>query len=197
MEFFQLGFDPVLEISAEHGTGVAELLDEIVERLGAGLRARERRRRRGSGLGRRAADDGEPPAPSPTASDDETRVAIVGRPNVGKSSLVNRLLREERVLVSDMPGTTRDAIDSPLMWHRRQLPDHRHGRHAAAGPRRRAAARWRWSASRSPRKRSPTPTSSRSSSTRAPARPIRTRRSAAKPTAPDAASSSSPTNGTS
>src|SRR5439155_12868917 len=51
----------------------------------------------------------------------ETRVAIVGRPNVGKSSLVNRLLREERVLVSDMPGTTRDAIDAPLMWHKRRF----------------------------------------------------------------------------
>src|SRR5262249_45877916 len=51
----------------------------------------------------------------------ETRVAIVGRPNVGKSSLVNRLLREQRVLVSDLPGTTRDAIDVPLVWHRRRF----------------------------------------------------------------------------
>jgi GTP-binding protein len=48
-------------------------------------------------------------------------VAIVGRPNVGKSSLVNRLLHAERVLVSDMPGTTRDAIDAPLTWHRRRF----------------------------------------------------------------------------
>ena len=48
-------------------------------------------------------------------------VAIIGRPNVGKSSLVNRLLREERVLVSDLPGTTRDAIDVPLLWHRRRF----------------------------------------------------------------------------
>ena len=56
-----------------------------------------------------------------TETPQETRVAIVGRPNVGKSSLVNRLLREERVLVSEMPGTTRDAIDAPLMWHRRRF----------------------------------------------------------------------------
>src|SRR5207247_10464082 len=62
------------------------------------------------------------PQPSvPAPLDDETRIAIVGRPNVGKSSLVNRLLREERVLVSDMPGTTRDAIDAPLVWHRRRF----------------------------------------------------------------------------
>ena len=63
----------------------------------------------------------EPLNLQPPASDDETGVAIVGRPNVGKSSLVNRLLREERVLVSDMPGTTRDAIDTMLTWHRRRF----------------------------------------------------------------------------
>src|SRR6202163_1617070 len=82
MEFFQLGFDPVVEISAEHGQGVAELLDEIVRVLGArGLR---------SGTG--GASDSEPTLTSdpqpPTSSaipPDETGVAIVGRPNVGKS----------------------------------------------------------------------------------------------------------------
>src|SRR5581483_7205277 len=109
MEFFQLGFDPVLEISAEHGHGVAELLDAIV----VGLRAE------GSGLTDPPSPALSPLALSPTI--EETRVAIVGRPNVGKSSLVNRLLSEERVLVSDMPGTTRDAIDVPLTWHRRRF----------------------------------------------------------------------------
>ncbi len=51
----------------------------------------------------------------------EVRVAIVGRPNVGKSSLLNRLLKEERVLVSEMPGTTRDAIDAVLTWHKQRF----------------------------------------------------------------------------
>jgi GTP-binding protein len=121
LEFYELGFDPVFEISAEHGTGVAELLDEIVTALGDS---------RTRGLGVEAptatAESPGPESPSPQSrvlddSDREIRVAVVGRPNVGKSSLVNRLLREERVLVSDMPGTTRDAIDSPLVWHRRRF----------------------------------------------------------------------------
>ena len=129
MEFFQLGFDPVTEISAEHGTGVADLLDEIVRRL-----EEKHARAKGSGLRAQGSHDDSPQpsalSPSgpdeesaliPDKADQETRVAIVGRPNVGKSSLVNRLLREERVLVSDMPGTTRDAIDSPLLWHRRHF----------------------------------------------------------------------------
>ena len=107
-DFFVLGFDPVVEISAEHGDGVAELLDEIVRVLGA--------------RGRRLDKHGPDRAPSPQPSaPEETKIAIVGRPNVGKSSLVNRLLKEERVLVSDMPGTTRDAIDSILTWHKRRF----------------------------------------------------------------------------
>ena len=110
MEFFQLGFDPVVEISAEHGHGVADLLDEIVERL----------RAEGATAPQPPTPSPEPPAPSPQPPE-ETRIAIVGRPNVGKSSLVNKLLREERVLVSDMPGTTRDAIDTMLTWHRRRF----------------------------------------------------------------------------
>jgi GTPase len=97
LEFFQFGFDPVVEIAAEHGTGVGDLLDEIVKRVRTV----------------------RPAADEPREVADEIGVAIVGRPNVGKSSLVNRLLKEERVLVSDMPGTTRDAIDTVLRWHRR------------------------------------------------------------------------------
>src|SRR5262249_22514963 len=113
LEFFQLGFDPVFEISAEHGTGVAELLDEIVRGLGD-LGTRGLRTDRAETDEDRAETHEEartavpqsrsPQVPSP--ADTEIRVAIVGRPNVGKSSLVNRLLREERVLVSEMPGTT-------------------------------------------------------------------------------------------
>ena len=115
-EFYQLGFEPVVEISAEHGQGVGDLLDEIVQ----GLRAK------GFGLEppKSASGEDEPRALTPQPSalrDTEIAVAIVGRPNVGKSSLLNRLLKEERVLVSDMPGTTRDAIDAVLMWHRRRF----------------------------------------------------------------------------
>ena len=60
-------------------------------------------------------------APPRDERPEETAVAIVGRPNVGKSSLVNRMLREERVLVSPMPGTTRDAIDTELQWRKRRF----------------------------------------------------------------------------
>jgi GTPase len=95
LEFYQLGFDPVVEIAAEHGEGTGDLLDEIVKKLPTR---------------RESARASEPP---------EIAVAIVGRPNVGKSSLLNRLLREERAIVSDMPGTTRDSVDALLHWHRR------------------------------------------------------------------------------
>jgi GTP-binding protein len=97
-EFFVFGFDHVFEIAAEHGTGVPELLDAAIGQLKAAGR-----------VGNAVAVE----------SPDEVAVAIVGRPNVGKSSLVNRLLREERTIVSDMPGTTRDAIDTLLRWHKR------------------------------------------------------------------------------
>lgn len=108
MQFYELGFDPLIEVSSEHGTGVGDLLDEIVKRLPAGARARAGR------------DDATDPAAQATTPG-EVGIAVVGRPNAGKSSLVNRLLKEERMLVSEVPGTTRDAVDTVLRWHRRDF----------------------------------------------------------------------------
>ncbi len=96
VEFYRLGFEPVIEIAAEHGEGTGDLLDEIVKLLPAGRSE-----------------------PAPSQEPDEVAVAIVGRPNVGKSSLLNRLLREERSIVSDLPGTTRDSVDALVRWHKR------------------------------------------------------------------------------
>ena len=96
VEFYALGFDPVIPIASEHGTGVGDLLDAVVSRLAVGK--------------------SEAPA-----EPEETKVAIIGRPNVGKSSLVNRLLKEERMVVSEMAGTTRDPVDSILKWHKQQF----------------------------------------------------------------------------
>ena len=103
LELYRLGFDTVIEVSAEHGDGSGDLLELIVEKLQ---------------LSRDEAtesDEAEPEEPEKP----ETAIAIVGRPNAGKSSLVNRLLREDRMIVSEVPGTTRDSVDSLLQWHRR------------------------------------------------------------------------------
>ncbi len=91
LEFEQWGFAAVFPVSAEHGYGMAEMLDAAMDIL-----------------------------PAPEALDakpDELTLAIVGRPNVGKSSLVNRLTGEERVIVSPIPGTTRDAIDTEIDYN--------------------------------------------------------------------------------
>jgi GTP-binding protein len=94
-EFHALGLPLVRGVSAEHGAGAWDLLEELV----AALPPAE-------------------PAPEPEATAPEAeppiRIALVGRPNVGKSSLLNRLAGEERVVVSDQPGTTRDAVDVAL-----------------------------------------------------------------------------------
>jgi GTP-binding protein len=105
-DFYGLGFGDVHAISAEHGRGIGDMVDAIVEKL---------------------ALPALPPPPEEVEEPQEVteeerpagdiRIAIVGRPNVGKSTFVNALLREERFVVSEVPGTTRDAIDS-LLEHR-------------------------------------------------------------------------------
>lgn len=90
-EFYSLGFgDPVL-ISAEHGKNTGELLDKTADVL--------------------------PEEEEELEEDDKINIAVIGKPNVGKSSLVNHLLGKERVIVSDMPGTTRDAVDTLIEWN--------------------------------------------------------------------------------
>ncbi len=88
-EFYQLGLETLYPLSAEHRYGLTDLLDEMVNVI-SGLAA----------------------APHEEAAGEMIRLAVVGRPNVGKSSLINRILGENRLLVSNIPGTTRDAIDS-------------------------------------------------------------------------------------
>mgnify|MGYP000070604828 CR=1 FL=1 len=84
-DFSVLGVQPLYPISAEHGYGVGDLMDGVVAVL---------------------------PESAPEPVSDRIRLAVIGRPNVGKSSLINRLLRDERLLVSEIPGTTRDVIDT-------------------------------------------------------------------------------------
>jgi len=93
-DFYQLGTDQLYPISAEHGIGVAELLDAIYPLLPA-------------------LDESEERSTMP-------RIAVVGRPNVGKSTLVNAVLGEDRVVVSNVPGTTRDSIDSLAVYQDRR-----------------------------------------------------------------------------
>ena len=97
-EFYRFGFENVFPVSAEQGIGVGELLDEVVELLNI---------ERGQ----------EEELTEPR----ELRLAIVGRPNVGKSSLLNRILGEDRVIVSPVAGTTRDAIDTVLQTPERNF----------------------------------------------------------------------------
>lgn len=96
-EFYTLGFPEVFPISAAHGLGIGDLLDRITEAKEQGESRNERVQE--------AAGDSQP-----------IRVAIVGKPNVGKSSLVNRLLGQERMTVSAMPGTTVDAVDTKITY---------------------------------------------------------------------------------
>ncbi len=90
--FYELGMGKPIPVSALHGKGTGDLLDLLIEEIGKRT-------------------------PGAEEEDGDIKIAIVGRPNVGKSSLLNKLLGEERVIVSPIPGTTRDAIDTQLMYH--------------------------------------------------------------------------------
>ena len=92
-DFYEIGFDKYIGVSAEHGTGFNELLNEITK----DFKEQE-----------------------PEIDDGKVKFSIIGRPNVGKSSLVNALLREERVLVSDVSGTTRDSIDTIFKYDKKE-----------------------------------------------------------------------------
>ena len=89
-DFYELGFDNYIPISAIHNTGYIELMDEVTSYF----KTKEE-----------------------TSEDDRLKIAIIGRPNVGKSSLTNAILNEERVLVSDIAGTTRDSINTVFKYH--------------------------------------------------------------------------------
>lgn len=94
MQFYELGMDEIYPISALHGTGTGDLLDALVASF---------------------------PPQEEESEDEKVKIAIVGKPNVGKSSLLNRLLGEERVIVSPIAGTTRDAIDTSLEYEGIQI----------------------------------------------------------------------------
>jgi len=116
-ELYALGFSDVFPISAGHGRGVGELLDRLLALMGPGAQAPERPAAPPRPKAAAAAADGgeeESQAKDDRAPDDPIRITFVGKANAGKSSLVNRLLGEERVLVHDVPGTTRDPIDTPF-----------------------------------------------------------------------------------
>ncbi len=93
-DFYALGCDELLPVSAEHGRGMGELVDAILAQL--------------------------PPGQAQETEGEETRLAVIGRPNVGKSSLVNRLLGYERVVANPTAGTTRDSVDTPFVFNRQR-----------------------------------------------------------------------------
>lgn len=94
-EFYALGIETIYSVSAEHGRGINGLMDDLEELL--------------------------PPAPEKSEQEDEVRMAVIGRPNVGKSSLVNRLLGYDRVVANPISGTTRDSIDTPFIYAEKNM----------------------------------------------------------------------------
>ena len=90
-EFYNLGIGDPWPISGANRTGIGDMLDEVIKYF--------------------------PDDSADEEEDDAVRIAIVGKPNVGKSSIINRLIGQNRVIVSDIAGTTRDAIDTRIVWH--------------------------------------------------------------------------------
>jgi GTP-binding protein len=99
MEFFELGADKFYSVSAEHGLGIGDLLDDILSVI----------------------KHEEEDHPEILGALKATRIALVGKPNTGKSSVANCMLGSERMIVSDIPGTTRDSVDSGIIFEERQL----------------------------------------------------------------------------
>lgn len=94
-QFYELGFENVIAVSGEHNIGIVELLDSIVKKF--------------------------KPIPDIVYSDNKIKFCIIGRPNVGKSSLVNAILNENKAIVSDIAGTTRDAVDTEFKWENKEF----------------------------------------------------------------------------
>ncbi len=93
-DFYSLGIEKFYSLSAEHGRGINDLMTDLEELL--------------------------PPGPEQKEREDEVRMAVIGRPNVGKSSLVNRLLGYERVVANPTAGTTRDSVDTPFIYNKKR-----------------------------------------------------------------------------
>lgn len=94
-QFYELGFENVIAVSGEHNIGIVDLLDSIVKKF--------------------------KPIPDIVYSDNKIKFCIIGRPNVGKSSLVNAILNENKAIVSDIAGTTRDAVDTEFKWENKEF----------------------------------------------------------------------------
>jgi GTP-binding protein len=94
-EFFALGGDRLFSVSAEHGRGMDDLIEALLEALPAS-------------------------AKNDALAEDETRLAVIGRPNVGKSSLINRMIGAERLVANPTAGTTRDSIDTPFAYNKKR-----------------------------------------------------------------------------
>jgi GTP-binding protein len=112
-EAFQLGLGEPIAVSAEHGEGIGELAEAILAALG--LEPKRRSRKGEPAPDAQGGSDAPPPPSHPI------RIAIVGRPNVGKSTLVNAILGEERMITGPEPGLTRDAVATDLEWNGRPL----------------------------------------------------------------------------